>query len=130
MSFFEKTLVILLCTPEKFFSDCLIKFGFAPKFKQTMNAAVALSTLCLPNNFTLLNTFIWKKKYVIFVGSTETRITDKIIDNNEIYSRKWFDINDIKQIIKNKNTKQTKGLFKMRNGAVDSTAAIIDFMGY
>lgn len=86
--------------------------------------------LHLPNNFTLLNTFIWKKKYVIFVGSTETRITDKIIDNNEIYSRKWFDINDIKQIIKNKNTKQTKGLFKMRNGAVDSTAAIIDFMGY
>jgi len=86
--------------------------------------------LQFPTNFTLINTFIWKKKHVIFVVNSESKITNKIINNDEIYSRKWFNIEDIKEIIKNKGTKQTKGIFKMRNGAIESTSAIIDFMGY
>lgn len=83
-----------------------------------------------PNDFTLINTFIWKRKHVIFVVNFESEITNKIINNDEVYSRKWFNIKDIKEIIKNKRTKQTKGIFKMRNSAIESTSAIIDFMGY
>ena len=51
---FENTFVILLCTPENSFKDFLILIKLAPKFKQTINAAAAFKTLCLPNNFTLI----------------------------------------------------------------------------
>ena len=84
-----------------------------------------------PKNFTLINTFIWKKKHVVFVVNSESRISNKIIRNDEIYSRRLFYIDNLKEIIANsKGSRQVKGQFKMRNGAIDSTSAIIDFMGY
>jgi 8-oxo-dGTP pyrophosphatase MutT (NUDIX family) len=84
-----------------------------------------------PSKFDLINTFIWKKKHVVFVVNTESRIANGIVNNDEIYSRKWFNIDELKKIIESsKHSKQVKGKFKMRNGAIDSTIAIIDFMSY
>mgnify|MGYP003695003341 CR=1 FL=1 len=84
-----------------------------------------------PREFTLINTFIWKKKHVVFVVNSKSRITNKIIRNDEIYSRRLFDIDELKNIIdSSKGSRQVKGKFKMRNGAIDSTSAIIEFMGY
>lgn len=89
--------------------------------------------LDFPKNHTLINTFIWKNKYLIFLVSTDNEISEMIVDNNEIYSRKWFSVKDLKDIIKGsfvKGSKQVKGVFKMRNGAFESTSAIIEFMGF
>jgi 8-oxo-dGTP pyrophosphatase MutT (NUDIX family) len=88
--------------------------------------------LDFPKQHTLINTFIWKNKYLIFLVSTDNEISEMIVDNNEIYSRKWFSVKDLKEIITGsiKGSKQVKGSFKMRNGAFESTSAIIEFMGY
>lgn len=86
-----------------------------------------------PSQYKLLNTFIWKNRHIIFVINTTSNISEKVVDNNEIYSRKWFSVNDLKDIIKGsfvKGSKQVKGVFKMRNGAFESTSAIMEFMGY
>ena len=53
--FFEKTLVIRRCTPEKSFLKIFFAtFKFAPRFIQTIKAAAAFSALCFPNNFTFI----------------------------------------------------------------------------
>ena len=83
--------------------------------------------LDLPVKIELVNTFIWKKKYIIFVLKTENRIIEgRITNNDEIYSRKLFTIEELREIIKNSNSSQVKGRFKMRNGAIKSTEAILD----
>lgn len=88
--------------------------------------------LDFPTNYKLINTFIWEKKYVIFLVNTDDKINYVVINNKEIYSRKWFSINELKDIIlsSNKGSKQIKGSFKMRNGAINSTDAIIKLMAY
>ena len=87
--------------------------------------------LDFPIKHTLINTFTWCKKYLIFLVTTDDKIPDEEVkENTEIFSRKWFSIDEIKKIIQASNSTQKKGVFKMRNKAVASTAAIIEFMGY
>lgn len=88
--------------------------------------------LDFPKNHTLENTFTWCNKYLIFlVTTTDAEIPDgEVKKNKEIFSRKWFAIDEIKKIIEASKSKQVKGAFKMRNGAGASTAAIINFMKY
>mgnify|MGYP006075070669 CR=1 FL=1 len=87
--------------------------------------------LDFPKNHTLENTFTWCNKYLIFLVTTDAEISDgEVKKNKEIFSRKWFSIDEIKKIIQASNSKQVKGFFKMRNGAGPSTDAIIKFMKY
>ena len=87
--------------------------------------------LDFPINHTLKNTFTWCKKYLIFLVTTDAEIPDEEVNKNkEIFSRKWFSIDEIKNIIQASKSKQIKGVFKMRNGAGASTDAIINFMKY
>jgi hypothetical protein len=88
--------------------------------------------LDFPINYKLINTFIWEKKHIIFLVNTDDNIDDFVINNEEIYSRKWFSIKELKDIIQSssKGSKQVKGSFKMRNGAINSTDAIIKLMAY
>ena len=87
--------------------------------------------LDFPKNHTLEHTFTWFNKYLIFLVTTDDKIPDgRVKENKEIFSRKWFSIDEIKKIIQASNSTQKKGVFKMRNKAVASTAAIIEFMGY
>jgi 8-oxo-dGTP pyrophosphatase MutT (NUDIX family) len=87
--------------------------------------------LDFPKNHTLENTFTWCNKYLIFLVTTDAEISDgEVKKNKEIFSRKWFSIDEIKNIIQASKSKQIKGVFKMRNGAGASTDAIIKFMKY
>ena len=84
------------------------------------------TNVTFPSKIELINTFIWKKKHIVFVVKTNQRIVESEIENNETFSRKLFTVKELRKIIKDSNGPQVKGKFKMRGSATESTLAILD----
>ena len=65
----------------------------------------------------------------MFVVKTINRIVEgRVTNNNEIYSRKLFTVEKLREIIKDSSGSQVKGKFKMRNSAIKSTLSILDLL--
>ena len=87
------------------------------------------TNLSFPSKIELINTFIWKKNHIVFVVKTINRIVEgRVTNNNEIYSRKLFTVEELREIIKDSSGSQVKGKLKMRNSAIKSTLSILDLL--